>query len=61
MSETVQIQLTKEQRDYVLQGLRFVTSNIRLEMKDPTPESVEERKTKLHQLTQLLDQVNSAG
>jgi hypothetical protein len=55
MSETMSVGLTKEQREILLKGLRFVRSSVALEVYDPTPETEAERSAKLREIRQLAD------
>jgi hypothetical protein len=62
MNEMISLELTKEQRDVLLRGLRFVRSSIMLDINDfPTPESQDERQTDLRQVTELTDHLNRAS
>ena len=62
MNEMISLELTKEQRDVLLQGLRFVRSRIMLDINDlPTPESQDERQTDLRQVTELTEHLNRAS
>jgi hypothetical protein len=61
MSETISLELTKDQKETLLQGLRFVRSSIMLDINDnPTHESEEERRAKLRKVTELTEHVNRA-
>lgn len=61
MSETFTLELTKDQKDTLLQGLRFVRSSIMLDINDnPTDESEEDRRARLRKVTELTEQVNRA-
>ena len=42
MNETMNVGLNPHERDLLLRGLRFVRSDIMLEMIDPTPDSKQE-------------------
>lgn len=58
MSDTKHVELTKNQRDVLLQGLRYVRSSIMLEMRDPTPEDTATRSTQLREIARLVEQLN---
>ena len=60
MNETYLVELTNEQRELLLQGLRFVQSNIRLDMRIPTPESDRQRAQNLREVAELIAQLDSA-
>jgi hypothetical protein len=53
MSEQVTLELSKEQRDVLLQGLRYVRSSIMLTVEDPTPTYVTERSSRLREVADL--------
>lgn len=57
MSETVQLGLTKHQRDLLLRGLRFVRSSVMLEQRDPDPQDEEQRAQELQEIAALTDQL----
>ena len=60
MSESLNIGLTNDQRDLLLQGLRFVRSSVLLEIHDPTPEIVETREGQLHEIETLVEQLSGS-
>ena len=61
MSETITLELTKDQKEILLKGLRFVRSSIMLDINDlPTNESEGERRAKLRQVTELTEHVSLA-
>ena len=60
MSESMKIGLTQDQRDLLLQGLRFVRSSVLLEIQDPTPEVVETREGQLHNIEALVEQLSGS-
>ena len=53
MSDLLSFDLSKEQRDVLLQGLRYVRSSIMLTVEDPTPEYVNERTSRLSEVSLL--------
>ncbi len=59
MNETISLELTKEKKEILMRGLRFVRSQIMLDINDlPTSASEEERRTKLRQVTELADHLS---
>lgn len=61
MNETITLELTKDQKEILLRGLRFVRSSIMLDINDnPTNESEEERRANLRQVTELAEHVTRA-
>lgn len=59
MNETITLEVTKDQKEILLRGLRFVRSSIMLDINDlPTAESQEERSSSLRQVVELTEQVN---
>ncbi|MFM9959893.1 MAG: hypothetical protein ACKV2Q_01565 [Planctomycetaceae bacterium] len=61
MSETITLELTKDQKEILMRGLRFVRSSIMLDINDlPTDESEGERRAKLRQVTDLAEHVSRA-
>ena len=61
MSETLTVGLNPHERDLLLRGLRFVRSDIMLEMFDPTPETKRERSDKLRDVEALVEQLNGSA
>ncbi len=63
MRDNITIELTPEQRSYLLDGLRFVRSSVALEIIDWTPEVEQQRDrqyTALSNLESLLNGVSPA-
>ena len=60
MSDLLSFDLSKEQRDVLLQGLRYVRSSIMLNVEDPTPEYVSERSSRLSQVSMLASMLTEA-
>jgi hypothetical protein len=61
MNETITLELTKDQKEILLRGLRYVRSSIMLDINDlPTVESDEQRNAGLRQVMELTEQVNRA-
>ena len=58
MSETLTVGLTKDQREMLLQGLRFMRSSVLLDLRDPTPEADEDRRAQLQKIESLSEQLN---
>ena len=62
MNETITLELTKDQKEILLRGLRYVRSSIMLDINDlPTGESEDERRSNLRQVTELAEHVNRAA
>ncbi len=62
MNETITLELTKDQKEILLRGLRYVRSSIMLDINDlPTSESEDERRSNLRQVTELAEHVNRAA
>ena len=61
MNETMNVGLNPNERDLLLRGLRYVRSDIMLEMIDPTPDSRQERSEKLHAVETLVSQLNGTA
>lgn len=58
MTQPIQIDLTPEERDVLLRGLRFVRRSVMLETRDPVPEDERRRSLLLddiHNLSQRLE------
>ncbi|MEX0725365.1 MAG: hypothetical protein WEB58_02015 [Planctomycetaceae bacterium] len=53
MSDTYLMELNEQQREVILQGLRYVKSSLRLDIYDPTPELVEKRQRSLQEVFDL--------
>lgn len=61
MTETITLEVTKEQKEILLRGLRFVRSSAMLNMNDlPTSESEEERRSEIRQVTELTEHLSRA-
>lgn len=60
MESLVQVELTLEERDMLLRGLRYVRSSVMLEMRDPTPEDTYRRSHLLDQLQNLAQRLENA-
>jgi hypothetical protein len=61
MDSTLTVELTDHQRKLLLEGLRFVRSQRKLEFRDPLAEPSQERETDLRQVTQLMDRLIASG
>ncbi len=59
MSNTINITLTEEQRDLLLQGLRYVHSSVAFDMFKPTPEATAARQQKLQEIELLTSDLNN--
>jgi len=53
MSDLLTFELSNEQRECLLRGLRYVRSSIMLDPEDPTPELIENRQKQLRKLSDL--------
>lgn len=60
MCETVVVELTKEQRDLLLRGLRFVRSSVLLKTRQPSAEVTAERLQNIDAISVLVDELNGA-
>lgn len=59
MSNTINITLTEEQRNLLLQGLRYVHSSVAYDMFKPTPEATADRQKKLLEIELLSSDLNN--
>ena len=53
MSERLTLELTAQQRDVLIRGLRYVRSSVMLSTQDPSPELNQARADELRQLADL--------
>ena len=60
MGETLTIGLTKQQRDLLLRGLRYVRSSVLLEPRDPSPEVDEDRGSQISEIAALVRTLTGA-
>ncbi|MDA0833601.1 MAG: hypothetical protein O2955_05885 [Planctomycetota bacterium] len=60
MSDTYLMELNEQQREVILQGLRYVKSSLRLDVYDPTPELVEKRQRSLQEVFDLETQLQTS-
>ena len=60
MSEAMTVGLTKDQRELLLRGLRFVRSAVALENREPSPDVVAERSTQLREIASLVEHLEGA-
>lgn len=60
MSETLTVGLTKEQREILLRGLRFVRSAVSLEVREPSPEVDADRATQLREIGRLVEELEGS-
>ena len=58
MSQNMTVELTDQQRETLLQGLRFVRSSLMLDARDPDAELDAERDARLKQIAALVSQLN---
>jgi hypothetical protein len=61
MAESLTVELTKHQRDLVLQGLRYVRSSRRLEFRDPLAPPDEQRESELREVAILMGQLEGTS
>jgi len=57
MSKTMHVELTEEQRDVLLRGLRYIRSSWKLTMRAPSPEWDVQRADELKQIASLSQQL----
>lgn len=60
MSETITVGLTRQERDLLLRGLRYVRSDVMLEIRDPSPAVEQDRQKQLREIASLVEQLNGA-
>ena len=60
MSETLNVELTEQQQELLLKGLRYIRSSVLLEIREPSPEVEEDRRVRLQEITSLVDQLNGS-
>ena len=60
MNETLTIGLTKQQRDLLLRGLRYVRSSVLLEPRDPSPEVDTDRRSQITEIADLVRTLSGA-
>jgi len=60
MDETLQVGLTKTERDLLLRGLRFVRSSVLFDMRDPDPGETSDRTEQLKTITALAEQLDGS-
>ena len=58
VSDKVVVELTKEQRDLLLRGLRFVRSSVLLATREPSPAITAERLNSIEAISELVDELN---
>lgn len=61
MNELFKVELTKDQRDMLLNGLRFVRSSVALECRFPKDEVEQDRQQKYQEISNLVNQLNKAA
>lgn len=49
----VNVELTSRQQNLLLEGLRYISSSVKLRREDPTPELLELRREQLREIHQL--------
>lgn len=58
MTQNVTLGISDSQREILLQGLRYVSSSLRLDPRDPDPELDADRDRQLGEIRELVDQLN---
>jgi len=61
MSDMLNLEITEEQRDMLLRGLRFVRSSYMLDTQQPTQSWIQERSSKLNEVAELKEALSSAA
>ncbi len=59
MSQSLQLELTRHERDVLLRGLRHVRSSIMRAVCEPSPEDAEKRERQLREIASLIDQLKA--
>jgi hypothetical protein len=60
MGETLTVGLTKQQRELLLRGLRFVRSAVMLEVREPSDEVDAERAAQVREIGRLVEQLEGS-
>ncbi len=60
MSETLNVGLTKPQRELLLRGLRFVRSAVMLEVREPSAEVDADRAAQVREIGRLVEQLEGS-
>jgi hypothetical protein len=60
MSETLTVGLTKQQREILLRGLRFVRSAVMLEVREPSTEVDADRAAQVREIGRLVEQLEGS-
>jgi hypothetical protein len=60
MSETLNVGLTKQQRELLLRGLRFVRSAVMLEVREPSAEVDTDRANQVREIGRLVEQLEGS-
>lgn len=58
MSDSLALELTSQQRDLVLEGLRYIRSARRLAFRDPLSPPDEKRESEIRQIVELMGQLD---
>ena len=61
MNEHLSLELTPQQRDLVLEGLRYIRSSRRYEFREPSAGRDERRETDLRTIADLMGQLDPAS
>jgi hypothetical protein len=60
MSETLNVGLTKQQREILLRGLRFVRSAVMLDVREPSADVDADRATQVREIGRLVEQLEGS-
>lgn len=60
MDQLLKVEITPEERDVLLRGLRFVRSSVMLQMRDPNPEDERRRFCQLDDIQNLSQRLETA-
>jgi hypothetical protein len=60
MSETLTVGLTRQQREILLRGLRFVRSAVMLEVREPSGEVDADRAAQVREIGRLVEQLEGS-
>ena len=60
MSETLNVGLTKQQREILLRGLRFVRSAVMLDVREPSADVDADRAAQVREIGRLVEQLEGS-
>jgi len=61
MNDMFKVELTKDQREILLNGLRFVRSSVAMECRFPSDEVDQDRQRQYQEISTLVKQLNNAA